>query len=50
MWDAGSQQSTDLKDALDAEMEKTALMEEAMKKLDSEMKKGDGIYPIASPK
>merc|ERR1739844_571780 len=36
----GSQQSTDLKDALDAEMEKTALMEEAMKKLDIEMKKG----------
>ena len=29
-----SQQSNDLKDALDAEMEKTRLMEESMKKLD----------------
>jgi len=45
----GSQQSTDLKDALDAEMEKTALMEEAMKKLDVEMKKGDELLSQMIP-
>ena len=49
MWYAGSQQSTDLKDALDAEMEKTALMEEAMKKLDIEMKKGDELLSQMIP-
>ena len=49
MWYAGSQQSTDLKDALDAEMEKTALMEEAMKKLDVEMKKGDELLSQMIP-
>ena len=35
----GSQQSNALKDALDAEMEKTKEMEESMKKLDEEMKR-----------
>ena len=45
----GSQQSTELKDALDAEMEKTKMMEEAMKKLDVEMKKGDELLAQMIP-
>ncbi len=35
----GSKQSSDLKDALDAEMAKTKEMEESMKKLDHEMQR-----------
>ena len=33
MLNSGSQQSNDLKDALDSEVEKTKLMEESMQKL-----------------
>jgi len=46
----GSQQSNDLKDALDAEMEKTRLMEESMKKLDDEMKRSDELLAQMIPK
>ncbi len=35
----GSQQSNELKDALEAEMSKTKEMEESMKKLDDEMRR-----------
>jgi hypothetical protein len=45
-----SQQSNDLKDALDAEMEKTRLMEESMKKLDDEMSKSDELLSQMIPK
>ena len=45
----GSQQSTELKDALDAEMEKTKIMEQSMKKLDQEMKKGDELLAQMIP-
>ena len=45
----GSQQSTELKDALDSEMEKTKIMEQSMKKLDQEMKKGDELLAQMIP-
>ena len=46
----GSQQSNDLKDALDSEMEKTKLMEESMGKLDEEMKRSDLLLSQMMPK
>ena len=46
----GSQQSNDLKDALDSEMEKTKLMEESMSKLDEEMKRSDQLLSQMMPK
>ena len=45
----GSQQSTELKDALESEMEKTKIMEQSMKKLDQEMKKGDELLAQMIP-
>ena len=39
-----------MKDALDAEMEKTRLMEESMKKLDEEMKRSDELLAQMIPK
>ena len=45
-----SLQSNVLKDALEAEMEKTKLMEESMKKLDDEMKKSDELLAQMIPK
>ena len=45
-----SQQSNELKDALEAEMEKTKLMEDSMKKLDDEMKRGDELLAQMIPK
>jgi len=47
---ASSQQSNDLKDALDSEMEKTKLMEESMAKLDEEMKRSDLLLSQMMPK
>jgi len=47
---ASSQQSNDLKDALDSEMEKTKLMEESMLKLDEEMKRSDLLLSQMMPK
>jgi len=47
---ASSQQSNDLKDALDSEMEKTKLMEESMGKLDEEMKRSDLLLSQMMPK
>ena len=46
---AGANQSNDLKEALDKEMEKTKQMEEAMQKLDVEMKKGDELLAQMIP-
>ncbi len=46
----GSQQSNNLKDALDAEMEKTKEMEESMKALDEEMKRSDELLSQMIPK
>merc|ERR1712200_125452 len=47
---ASSQQSNELKEALDAEMEKTKLMEETMKRLDVEMKRSDDLLAQMIPK
>ena len=47
---ASSQQSTELKDALDSENEKTKLMEESMGKLDAEMKRSDDLLSQMMPK
>ncbi|XP_023336260.1 soluble guanylate cyclase 88E [Eurytemora carolleeae] len=47
---AGSQQSNDLKGALESEMEKTKLMEESMAKLDEEMKRSDQLLAQMMPK
>jgi len=47
---ASSQQSNELKDALDAEMEKTREMEESMKRLDAEMKRSDELLSQMIPK
>jgi len=47
---ASSQQSNELKDALDSEMEKTKLMEESMSKLDQEMKRSDDLLSQMMPK
>jgi len=47
---ASSQQSNELKDALDSEMEKTKLMEESMSKLDVEMKRSDELLSQMMPK
>ena len=47
---ASSQQSNELKDALEAEVEKTKLMEEAMKKLDKEMRRSDELLAQMIPK
>ena len=47
---SGSQQSNDLKDALDGEMEKTKLMEESMLKLDEEMRRSDILLSQMMPK
>merc|ERR1712106_1006715 len=47
---ASSQQSNELKDALDSEMEKTKLMEESMSKLDQEMKRSDDLPSQMMPK
>ena len=47
---SGSQQSNELKDALDAEMEKTKEMEASMKKLDEEMKRSDELLSQMIPK
>ena len=46
----GSQKANELKDALDAETEKTALMQEAMKKVDIEMKRSDELLSQMIPK
>ena len=46
----GSQQSNELKDALEAEMEKTKLMEESMKQLDEEMRRSDELLSQMIPK
>jgi len=47
---ASSQQSNELKDALESEMEKTKLMEESMGKLDIEMKRSDELLSQMMPK
>jgi guanylate cyclase len=47
---ATSNQSTELKDALESENEKTKLMEESMKKLDVEMKRSDDLLSQMMPK
>jgi hypothetical protein len=47
---SGSQQSNDLKDALENENEKTKLMEESMLKLDEEMKRSDTLLAQMMPK
>ena len=46
----GSQKANELKDALEAETEKTALMQEAMKKVDIEMKRSDELLSQMIPK
>ena len=46
----GSQKATDLKDALDAETEKSKQMQEAMKKVDIEMKRSDELLSQMIPK
>ena len=46
----GSQQSNDLKGALESEMEKTKQMEESMAKLDEEMKRSDQLLAQMMPK
>ena len=50
IYKTGSQQSNELKDALDAEMEKTKLMEESMKQLDEEMRRSDELLSQMIPK
>ena len=47
---ASSSQSNELKEALDAELEKTKLMEESMKRLDVEMKRSDDLLAQMIPK
>ena len=47
---ASSSQSNELKDALDAEMEKSKLMEESMKRLDMEVKRSDELLAQMIPK
>ena len=47
---ASSSQSNELKEALDAELEKTKLMEESMKRLDIEMKRSDDLLAQMIPK
>ncbi len=47
---SGSQQSSDLKEALESENEKTKLMEESMQKLDEEMKRSDILLAQMMPK
>jgi len=47
---ASSQQSNELKDALDSEVEKTKMMEESMAKLDVEMKRSDELLSQMMPK
>ena len=47
---ASSQQSNELKDALESENEKTKLMEESMAKLDIEMKRSDDLLDQMMPK
>eukprot|EP00091_Calanus_sinicus_P003307 TRINITY_DN13471_c0_g1_i1.p2 TRINITY_DN13471_c0_g1~~TRINITY_DN13471_c0_g1_i1.p2 ORF type:complete len:182 (+),score=48.11 TRINITY_DN13471_c0_g1_i1:155-700(+) len=47
---ASSQQSNELKDALESEMEKTKLMEESMGKLDIEMKRSDEMLSQMMPR
>merc|ERR1712179_365699 len=47
---ASSQQSNELKDALDSEVEKTKAMEESMAKLDVEMKRSDELLSQMMPK
>jgi len=46
----GSQKANELKDALEAETEKTAQMQEAMKKVDIEMKRSDELLSQMIPK
>ena len=46
----GSQKTNDLKDALDAETDKTQLMQDAMKKVDIEMKRSDELLSQMIPK
>ena len=46
----GSQKANELKDALEAETEKTAQMQEAMKKVDYEMKRSDELLSQMIPK
>ena len=46
----GSQKSNDLKDALEAEDEKAKQMQEAMKKVDIEMKRSDELLSQMIPK
>ena len=46
----GSQKTNDLKDALDAETDKTAQMQEAMKRVDIEMKRSDELLAQMIPK
>ena len=50
MHSTGSQQSNELKDALEAEMEKTKEMEGSMKNLDEEMKRSDELLGQMIPK
>ncbi|TRY74542.1 hypothetical protein TCAL_16825 [Tigriopus californicus] len=47
---ASSQQSNELKDALEAEMEKTKEMESSMKRLDEEMRRSDDLLSQMIPK
>ena len=46
----GSQKTNEMKDALEAENEKTAQMQEAMKKVDIEMKRSDELLAQMIPK
>ena len=46
----GSEKANDLKDALESENEKSAKMQEAMKKVDIEMKRGDELLSQMIPK
>ena len=46
----GSQKANELKDALEAETEKTVQMQEAMKKVDIEMKRSDELLSQMIPK
>ena len=47
---ASSQQSNELKDALNAEVEKTKAMEESMARLDTEMRRSDELLSQMMPK
>ena len=46
----GSQKTNEMKEALEAENEKTAQMQEAMKKVDIEMKRSDELLAQMIPK